>query len=336
MNFYLSKYCTHPAYISSAPATNLFLSVVIPCFNETELINCLQSIFDGEPTLYPTEILVVINASQNSSPEIKAQNEISLQNAILWEQSHRKNNLSFQFINLELPFKDAGVGLARKIGMDEAVRRFENSKFKNEGVIVCLDADCTVEKNYLQAIEKHFLENLNAVGASIQFAHLYTSLPAKEKIAIVHYELFLRYYVNGLRLAQHPFAFHTIGSSMAVRNLAYQKQGGMNKRKAAEDFYFLQKVFVLGNFTEINSTCVYPSARISERVPFGTGKAVGDFMEGKEILFYNPVIFLELKFFIETILNFAYTHSEKELSDNFHLRFRNLLWTFSFTKKFWK
>ena len=102
--------------------------------------------------------------------------------------------------------------------------------------------------------------------------------------------------VQALRYTHFPYAFHTIGSCLAVRGSAYVKQGGMNRRKAGEDFYFLQKIIPLGNFGEINSTRVIPSARVSDRVPFGTGKAMMKWYESGEKVFksYNPEIYEEL------------------------------------------
>jgi hypothetical protein len=90
---------------------------------------------------------------------------------------------------------------------------------------------------------------------------------------------------------------------MAVKSLAYQKQGGMNKRKAGEDFYFLQKIIELGNFTELNATHVIPSPRISDRVPFGTGKAIGDWIESQELVYftYDFNSFLILKVLVDNI-----------------------------------
>ncbi len=38
-------------------------------------------------------------------------------------------------------------------------------------------------------------------------------------------------------------AYHTIGSSMAVRCSAYAKIGGMNRRKAGEDFIFYTNLY---------------------------------------------------------------------------------------------
>jgi hypothetical protein len=61
---------------------------------------------------------------------------------------------------------------------------------------------------------------------------------------------------------------------MAVRRNAYLSQGGMNTRSAGEDFYFLQKFIEINKLFEIKTTAVYPSARMSNRVPFGTGRAM--------------------------------------------------------------
>src|SRR4029434_9989987 len=96
--------------------------------------------------------------------------------------------------------------------------------------------------------------------------------------AIAAYELHLRYYLQALRTAGFPHGYHTIGSSMAVRARTYMEQGGMNRRQAGEDFYFLHKLIPLGGFTELNSTTVYPLPRPSNRVPFGTGRAVSEWL----------------------------------------------------------
>ena len=93
-------------------------------------------------------------------------------------------------------------------------------------------------------------------------------------LAIQRYELFLRSYVYGMRLAGSPYAFHSIGSAMACRARAYVRCGGMNTRKAGEDFYFLQKLAKTDGVDQLRGTTVMPSARISERVPFGTGRSM--------------------------------------------------------------
>lgn len=321
MNFYLQRFGIHPEWISQDPAPGLFMVVVIPCYNETGLTDCLRSLAQCTETIFPVEVIVVVNHSVTAANSVKAASRAALESGKNFAVMNNSAKLSFHFIEMEFPPRDAGVGLARKTGMDEAVRRFERAGTRN-GIILCYDADCSCEKNYLAETERHFHENKKAAGASLYFMHPYENLPAEQAEAIIQYEIFLRYYVNGLRFAGHPFAFHTIGSSMAVRNEIYQKQGGMNKRKAGEDFYFLQKIFLLGNFTEINSTCVYPSARESDRVPFGTGRAIGDYSKEKKILFYDPEIFFALKRFLDFVGAKGYRPDGEMLIRSFegHLR----------------
>ena len=93
---------------------------------------------------------------------------------------------------------------------------------------------------------------------------------------------------------------------MAVRSSAYQKQGGMNKRKAGEDFYFLQKIMKLGGYTNLKSCTVYPSPRVSTRVPFGTGKAILDSLNKAELNFttYDPRTFSGLKSVVSNVQSF--------------------------------
>ena len=202
-----------------------------------------------------------------------------------------------------MPKKHAGVGLARKIGMDEAVRMFESID-NHDGVILCFDADCHCEPNFLSEVFNYFNNNPASSGCAINFEHpLNGILDDRVYKGITYYELHLRYYVDALKYAEFPYAYHTIGSSMAVRSSAYQKQGGMNRRKAGEDFYFLHKIIPLGHFGEITSTTVYPSPRASNRVPFGTGRAVGEWLAGEQedYLTYHYQIFEDLKIFMNQV-----------------------------------
>ncbi len=288
--------------INAPVSSDLFLSVVIPCYQESEILATLESLFNCAHPIHSTEIIVIINHSVDSSAEIKKFSKESFQELSDWIQKFSSDKIKYFVMLEEFESKNSGVGLARKTGMDEAAHRFQSID-KKDGVIVCLDADCTVDKNYLVEIEKHFLQNRKAKGSSIYFEHPTTGNESPEIYsAITLYEFFLRYYINALRWSGHPFAFQTIGSSMAVRADVYLQQGGMNKRKAGEDFYFLNKIIELGNFTEINGTTVFPSPRVSTRVPFGTGKAVADFIDEEAIWFYDFKVFEELKSFFEIVL----------------------------------
>jgi hypothetical protein len=284
MSYYLENFTVRETLLSEEVPNDLKVVVVIPCCNEEDLLGSLQSLFECDIPNGNVEVITVINASEIAEEAVILQNEKAFLEAKEWSVSHQKENLNFYFIQENsLPKKHAGVGLARKIGMDEAVRRFE-SIYNPDGIILCFDADANCEKNYLIEVEKHFKNNPKSPACSIHFEHPIAGTEFSENIykGIIQYELHLRVYKNGLKYAGLPYAYHTIGSSMAVRSSIYQKQNGMNKRKAGEDFYFLQKLIPLGGFTELTSTKVIPSPRVSDRVPFGTGKAMQNWIDDDE------------------------------------------------------
>ena len=305
MSFYLQNSIgQHHPYILTPIKKDLEIIVVIPCYNEMELITALSSLINCEKPKGTVEVITVVNSAISDLEAVKETNSKMLEKAQKWNKEQDTNWLNFYFIEANnLPDKDAGVGLARKIGMDEAVYRFES--IKKDGIIACFDADSTCQTNYFMELEKYFENNPKSPACSIHFEHPLQGNEFSEENyrAIEAYELHLRVYKNALKFCGFPYAFHTIGSSMAVKSKAYQKQGGMNKRKAGEDFYFLQKMMALGNFSELNTTTIYPSPRISDRVPFGTGRAMQNYLsdEQKNYTTYAIQAFLDLKKLVENL-----------------------------------
>ena len=303
---YFDRFNHRESELNSTVPSNLELIVVIPSHNEPDLLGSLQSLKDAfVPIGVSVEVITVINHGVNTDSDIVKQNETTTIQANQFSLENNSESITFKTIEVfDMPPKKAGVGLARKIGMDEALNRF--SKINKDGIIVCFDADSLCESTYFEAILSHFKKHPKTPGCSIHFEHPLegNSHTVEEYNAIILYELHLRYYKNAQQYSGLPFVFHTIGSSMAVRASAYAKQGGMNKRKAGEDFYFLNKIIQLGNFTELNATTVIPSPRISDRVPFGTGKAVGEIVSANErsLETYNFRIFVELKAFVSEVI----------------------------------
>ena len=193
----------------------------------------------------------------------------------------------------EIPSSLAGVGAARKIGLDLALTL--RPEPRERPVLVCLDADTIVTPDYLTAIRRHFQDPAHG-AAVIPFEH---PLPGDtgRRAAIVCYELFLRYYVLGLSWAGSPYAFYSIGSTMAFTPGRYVAVRGMSRRTAGEDFYFLNKLRKAGPIPSLTGTRVRPSERLSARVPFGTGKRMIRHLAGErdEYLFYHPEIFAILR-----------------------------------------
>ena len=93
------------------------------------------------------------------------------------------------------------------------------------------------------------------------------------------YELHLRYYVDRLRHAGSPYAFHTIGSTIAIHAEVYARVRGVPRRSAGEDFYLLNKAAKVAPVFAATRPEIVIRARLSDRVPFGTGpalRAMGD------------------------------------------------------------
>jgi hypothetical protein len=194
--------------------------------------------------------------------------------------------------------KKAGVGFARKLGLDLSLSRLN---WEEEPLLVCLDADTLVEANYLSVIASHFQQS--ALGAAVLPFRHQPGIDAAQQAAIDRYELFLRSYVYGLRLAGSPYAFNSIGSAIACRASAYVRCGGMNCRKAGEDFYFLQKLAKTDGVDFLTGTTVFPEPRVSERVPFGTGRSMARLLDGdaQAVLFYPVETFRVLAAWLHAV-----------------------------------
>lgn len=304
MTRYLRERTLFEPLISEPPAGDLNLVVVIPAKDEPELIASLESLLACERPGRTVEVIVVVNNSEADSAESVERNAAIATEARGWAARKSDERLRFHVLrSQQLPRKHAGVGLARKIGLDEGCRRLD-AVGNPRGVLDWFDADSRCDPNYLVEIERLFREDEACQACSIYFEHPIEGDEFADEIyeAIVGYELHLRYFVNAQRWAGFPHAVQTIGSSMAARCDAYQAQNGMNRRQAGEDFYFLHKFTPLGHVAELNSTRVIPSPRVSDRVPFGTGKAVGDLLEtGETCLTYSPRGFEDLRRFFGSI-----------------------------------
>jgi hypothetical protein len=279
-------------------------AVVIPALAESKrLFATLASLAANPPeVLARFLVLVVVNHREDTPAADKDDNRLTL--SLLAAAPSEFPSLNLAWIDaaspgLELPNKGGGVGLARKIGLDLALTRLDHGTAPS--LLVCLDADTLVEPSYLPALVRHFRKT-TAGGAAIPFRHQPGASPG-EQVAIDRYELYLRHYVLGLRLARSPYAFHTVGSAMACTAAAYAQSGGMNTRTAGEDFYFLQHVSRTAGIAPVTGTVVYPSPRPSHRVPFGTGRSVSRWLGGDDgaITFYQPECFRILGSWLELV-----------------------------------
>ena len=286
--------------LGGLPQPELGMVIVIPAYKEDNVLKTLNSLLRCSRPSCLTEIIILINHPEDAATLIKAQSLQTYRTISAWSEKASGNGMAFYpTLPVSLPRKWAGAGLARKKGMDEAVRRF-NYLNKPAGLIISLDADTLVERNYLAEIERYFASNPKSIGATIAFEHQVAGLPEKHRAGIALYEQYMKYYKEAMSFTGYPYALFTIGSAFAVTAEAYVKRGGMNRRKAGEDFYFLQNLVLQGEVGEITATKVHPSARLSDRVPFGTGPILKKWIEGKEDLAktYNFQAFIDLKAFL--------------------------------------
>jgi hypothetical protein len=322
---YLKLYAADKKWqLTNANEDDFFSAVVIPVYAEKESIFSTLSSLANNPASFLRDALVicVLNNKISSPDEDKKNNleTINIIDSIIRKKSLEKNKaekniyehlqiiadseIKLAYIDAcssgyELPDNTGGVGLARKIGMDAALRMWQNDSLQDK-LILSLDADTLVQNNYLSSIKEYFTKKVKT--AIVRYEH---QMPEseEEKTAIISYEIFLRYWVLALGYANSPYAYHSIGSTIITTALAYLEVRGMNKKQAGEDFYFLGKLAKIGKINYLKQTCVYPSARASKRVPFGTGKSIQQFLsrDSKEYVTYDADVFFILERFIDLI-----------------------------------
>ncbi len=147
-NNYLGKNNRKPL-IETRPYKDCGIRIVIPCYLEPDILLTLNSLILCDLPRSKTEVIILINHSEIASDEIRKYNLSTKTNIENWISANSKTGIDFYVAGpVELQKKWAGVGLARKSGMDEAVLRF-NYYDKKDGIIVSLDSDTLVEKNYL-------------------------------------------------------------------------------------------------------------------------------------------------------------------------------------------
>ncbi len=227
-----------------------------------------------------------------------------------------------RFSQNPIPYKQ-GVGLARKIGADLALLFYANEMLTS-GWLHNADADVSLNKDYFLATERITPDKYSAVIYPFKHVdHLGEAVkpdsadPVTRATAI--YEQRLHQYTNGLMQAKSPYAFHTIGSCIAVSLRYYAECRGFPKYSAGEDFYLLNKLRKTAEIKSLASPNVLIESRSSIRTPFGTGAAVRNLLDDssgdRERIFYPPTLFKELGVFIRWQSDWALNREENNLKD---------------------
>ncbi len=311
---YLEKYafCDPLVSIPPHPDLGIVVAVILAHAGQMEaLVGMLQAC---EPPACAVELLLIppyllqtngkaaLVSESVSNRDEGAIDEDLRQNAILWNQSLNPGHMAVHVLSGgHLPTRKRGLGTARKLGMDEAVRRL-NAVNKPDGVIACLDGDAQVESNYLAVMCQHFKNHQRHQALKFSFempAFVEGTVEEHNRKALYH-ELHWRYYNLACGAAGFPISHHSMGTVSALRNSAYQKHGGMHPGKDAPDFHFYRNIAEIGALAETNETLVKPgrmAVNFHYNPPFSTADSKGYFT-------FHPQGFRYLRTFFKHVPEF--------------------------------
>lgn len=184
-----------------------------------------------------------------------------------------------------------GVGWARKTAMDMAA-----GLASVNDIIVSMDADTHYPPSFFAEIIHQLSLHPKAAGLSAPYYHPLSDNEAANR-SILHYECYMRNYALNMLNIRNPYGFTAIGSGMACTVSNYKRVGGLTPKMSGEDFYFIQKLRKTGPVIIALPVKVYPEARFSDRVYFGTGPAMikGNAGDWGSYPMYHENSFLKIK-----------------------------------------
>ena len=257
--------------------TSPLIYIALPVMNEMERLPLLMHAI-MEQTEQNFRLVVCVNQPESwwSNPDhvlVCEDNQL----AISYLQSFRDKRIEIldrTSPGKGWPPKGLGIGAARKFIMDH----ISESAFPND-IIISMDADTVFNKEYFASVAENLKLNPAASAISVPYYHRLT-LNSELDRAMLRYEIYMRAYVINMWRIKSPYSFTALGSAIALPVWAYKTAGGMTPKLSGEDFYFLQKIVKSGRLLHWNGEIVYPAARLSDRVFFGTGPALIKGIEG--------------------------------------------------------
>ena len=312
---YLARHAEPEAALADRLDGTYGHAVVVPAYGETQsLFDTLGSIPRGPHG--ETLIVVVFNARADSPRSVHEANRAS--NARLAETARTVREIvaeppisalaypngTVAVIDRAAPGRflpeGQGVGLARKIGDDFVLRLRQAGRLATPWILNT-DADTVLSNDAFEQLEK---VEADRAAAIFFFEHRLSADP-DVALAARLYEISLRYYVLGLAWAGSPYAYEAMGSCIAVRPDAYAAVRGFPKKNAAEDFYVLDKLAKVGAIERLAGAPFLLEGRVSDRVPFGTGKALSNLLAKRGALagfrLYHPGAFAHLAAWIRAM-----------------------------------
>jgi hypothetical protein len=294
---YLEKYCEKDIHHLTVPANSFEQALVIPAYDEDTAFIESTRIKENPNVLG----IIVVNKPDNASIKSAHKTFELLHNL---KKINSPNLLIIDRVNNPINSRQ-GVGLARKIGTDLAVKMYAAQQIKSPWIRQT-DADATLDTQY-------FKTSMPTEGAVI-YQHKHQTTDPKISTAIALYDAHMSYYVSALKAQGSHYAFPTLGSTIAIHASTYAQVRGYPKRNAGEDFHLLNKVAKTKSVHYSHDSTVVLEARISDRVPFGTGPSIRNILEilkddslGKDYLSYDFRVFLLLGTALKQLAQLART-----------------------------
>lgn len=246
--------------------------VAIPAMNELEDLPFTLQDLAQQDSHVPFDVYVCVNQPEEywTNPEKRT---ICESNQQLLELLKSFEGLSLHIIDRASQGKGwqgkkFGVGWARKTLFDHIL-----AFAAPEDIIISLDADTRVRPHYIQSVADNMSAHPHIPAISVPYYHPLTNNELQDR-AILRYEFYMRNYAINLYRIGSPYSFTAIGSAIVMRAGALRKIGGITPVKSGEDFYLMQKLRKMAPISNYNEEMVYPAARFSDRVFFGTGPAL--------------------------------------------------------------
>ena len=327
----VSKYLSAHAEPESAGASvapgRFGHAVIVPAYGERESLFSLLASVPGGPA-GPVLVVVVLNARADSPQPVhdanrEARERLARELGQQAASAEAPGVRSFELPGGRLVLIDRaaperflpegqGVGLARKIGNDLALRIHDEGRLASPW-LHNTDADTLLPRDYFEQTASLDPET---TGAAVYFyEHRFEEDPDLA-LAGRLYEISLRYYVLGLAWAGSPYAYQSMGSCLAIPAGAYAQVRGFPRKDAAEDFYALDKLAKVGAIERLSGTPLSLEGRPSDRVPFGTGRALRDLTGRRKSLanfrLYHPLVFANLAAWLRLLDRIARSGGDAE------------------------
>ncbi len=276
--------------------------VVIPVYKENA--GCLSTVF-SQISNVKVLIIVVVNSPEKSDPgcnlpfindlmnKSNAQKDIGCYAQLMkFDEFNDVVLVDRNSSGLQIDAR-LGVGLARKIGADIALKLFADGHIKYPWIF-STDADVILPTEYFSIINK----SSNDCSAIVADFNHFSDCGDMNKLQYL-YDFKLRYYHSGIQYAGSSYDYIPLGSTLIVHMESYAQVRGFPKKNAGEDFYLLNKVAKIKPVKNAaQEMTIMIRSRLSDRVPFGTGPALAKINElnsTDDYTYYHPQCFVLLK-----------------------------------------